>query len=137
EALVRLGDVARVELGARGYDSPPAPDNRPAVGIAFFQLPGATAFGTARDVREKMTELRASPDWPEGIEYDIVFDPTDYVRTSVNEVVRTLFEAILLVFVVVLIFLQSWRATLIPMIAVPVSLVGTLGAMFALGYSIN
>jgi len=103
----------------------------------MFQLPGANAFGTARDIRAKMTELRASPDWPDGIEYDIVFDPTDYVRTSVNEVVRTLFEAILLVFVVVLVFLQSWRAALIPMVAVPVSLVGTLAAMFALGYSIN
>src|SRR6476661_3100012 len=137
EALVRLGDVARVELGARSYDSSSALDNRPAVGIAIFQLPGANAFGTARDVREKMTELRASPDWPDGIEYDIVFDPTDYVRTSVNEVVKTLFEAILLVFVVVLVFLQSWRAALIPMVAVPVSLVGTLAAMFALGFTIN
>jgi multidrug efflux pump len=137
EALVRLGDVARVELGARSYDSSSALDNRPAVGVAIFQLPGANAFSTARDVRDKMKELRASPDWPDGIEYDIVFDPTDYVRTSVNEVVRTLFEAILLVFVVVLVFLQSWRAALIPMIAVPVSLVGTLAAMFALGYSIN
>ncbi|HKB03631.1 MAG TPA: multidrug efflux RND transporter permease subunit [Gemmataceae bacterium] len=137
EALVRLGDVARVELGARSYDSSSALDNRPAVGLAIFQLPASNAFGTARDIREKMIELRASPDWPEGIEYDIVFDPTDYVRTSVNEVVKTLFEAILLVFVVVLVFLQSWRAALIPMVAVPVSLVGTLAAMFALGYSIN
>jgi multidrug efflux pump len=137
EALVRLGDVARVELGARSYDSSSALDNRPAVGIAIFQLPGANAFSTARDIKEKMTELRAAPDWPDGIEYDIVFDPTDYVRTSVNEVVQTLFEAILLVFVVVLVFLQSWRAALIPMIAVPVSLIGTLAAMFALGYSIN
>jgi multidrug efflux pump len=137
EALVRLGDVARVELGARSYDSSSALDNRPAVGLAIFQLPGSNAFGTARDIRAKMKDLRASPDWPDGIEYDIVFDPTDYVRTSVEEVVKTLFEAILLVFVVVLVFLQSWRAALIPMIAVPVSLVGTLAAMYALGYSIN
>jgi multidrug efflux pump len=137
EALVRLGDVARVELGAKSYDSSSALDNRPAVGIPIFQLPGANAFSTARDIKEKMKELRASPDWPDGIEYDIVFDPTDYVRTSVNEVVQTLFEAILLVFIVVLIFLQSWRAALIPMIAVPVSLVGTMAAMFALGFSIN
>jgi multidrug efflux pump len=137
EALVRLGDVARVELGARSYDSSSALDNRPAVGIAIFQLPGANAFSTARDIKDKMKELRTAPDWPDGIEYDIVFDPTDYVRASVNEVVRTLFEAILLVFVVVLVFLQSWRAALIPMIAVPVSLIGTLAAMFALGYSIN
>ncbi|HEX3149296.1 MAG TPA: efflux RND transporter permease subunit, partial [Gemmataceae bacterium] len=137
EALVRLADVARVELGAKSYDSSSALDNRPAVGIPIFQLPGANAFSTARDIKEKMKELRASPDWPEGIEYDIVFDPTDYVRTSVQEVVSTLFEAIVLVFIVVLVFLQSWRAALIPMIAVPVSLVGTLAAMFVLGYSIN
>src|SRR5262245_7631812 len=137
EALVRLDDVARVELGAKSYDSSSALDNRPAVGIPIFQLPGANAFSTASDIREKMKELRASPDWPEGIEYDIVFDPTDYVRTSVNEVVKTLFEAIMLVFIVVLMFLQSWRAALIPMIAVPVSLIGTLAAMFVLGFTIN
>ena len=137
EALVRLGDVARVELGAKSYDSSSALDNRPAVGMPIFQLPGGNAFSTARDIKEKMKELRASPDWPEGIEYDIVFDPTDFVRASVNEVVQTLFEAIVLVFIVVLVFLQNWRAALIPMIAVPVSLIGTLAAMFALGYSIN
>ena len=137
EALVRLGDVARVELGARSYDSSSALDNRPAVGLPIFQLPGGNAFSTARDIKEKMKQLRAVPDWPEGIEYDIVFDPTEYVRASVKEVVKTLFEAILLVFVVVLVFLQNWRAALIPMIAVPVSLVGTLAVMFALGYSIN
>jgi len=137
EALVRLGDVARVELGAKSYDSSSALDNRPAVGLAMFQLPGSNAFSTARDIKGKMKELRASPDWPDGIEYDIVFDPTDYVRTSVNEVVTTLFEAILLVFVVVLVFLQSWRAALIPMIAVPVSLIGSMAAMYALGFSIN
>ena len=137
EALVRLGQVARVELGAKSYDSSSALDNRPAVGIPVFQLPGGNAFSTARDIKDKMKELRAAPDWPEGIEYDIVYDPTDFVRASVEEVVRTLFEAVLLVFVVVLVFLQNWRAALIPMIAVPVSLVGTLAAMFLLGYSIN
>src|SRR6478752_9629645 len=137
EALVRLGDVARVELGAKSYDSSSALDNRPAVGIPVFQLPGGNAFSTARDIKDKMRELRAAPDWPEGIEYDIVYDPTDFVRASVEEVVRTLFEAILLVFVVVLVFLQNWRAALIPMVAVPVSLVGTLAVMFALGYSVN
>ena len=137
EALVRLGNVARVELGARSYDSSSALDNRPAVGIPVFQLPGGNAFNTARDIKDKMKQLRSTPDWPEGIEYDIVYDPTDFVRASVEEVVKTLFEAIVLVFIVVLVFLQNWRAALIPMIAVPVSLVGALAAMFALGYSIN
>jgi len=137
EALVRLSDVARVELGAKNYDSSSALNNNPAVGIPVFQLPGGNAFSTARDIQEKMKQLRASPDWPDGIEYKIVYNPTDFVRASVREVVKTLFEAIVLVFIVVLVFLQNWRAALIPMIAVPVSLVGTLAVMFALGYSIN
>ncbi|VTR98752.1 transporter : Efflux pump membrane transporter BepE OS=Methyloglobulus morosus KoM1 GN=bepE PE=4 SV=1: ACR_tran [Gemmata massiliana] len=137
EALVRLRDVARVELGAKAYDSSSALNNRPSVGLPVFQLPGGNAFSTATAIKEKMKELRNSADWPDGIEYDIVYDPTDFVRASVQEVVKTLFEAIVLVFIVVLLFLQNWRAALIPMIAVPVSLVGTLAVMFALGYSIN
>ena len=137
EALVRLSDVARVELGAKAYDSSSALNNRPSVGLPVFQLPGGNAFSTATAIKEKMKELRASPDWPDGLEYDIVYDPTDFVRASVQEVVKTLFEAIVLVFIVVLLFLQNWRAALIPMIAVPVSLVGTLAVMFVLGYSIN
>ncbi len=137
EALVRLGQVARVELGAKAYDSSSSLDNRPSVGLPVFQLPGGNAFNTARDIKEKMKQLRASPDWPDDIEYDIVYDPTDFVRASVQEVVKTLFEAIILVFIVVLVFLQNWRAALIPMIAVPVSLVGTLAVMFVMGYSIN
>jgi multidrug efflux pump len=137
EALVRVSDVARVELGAKSYDTSFALDNRPSVGLPVFQLPGANAFATARAVRERMQKLRADPGWPQDIDYDIVFDPTDFIRASVNAVVQTLFEAILLVFLVVLVFLQNWRAALIPMLAVPVSLVGTLAVMFALGYSIN
>jgi multidrug efflux pump len=137
EALVRVGDVARVELGAKAYDSSSALDNKPSVGLPVFQLPGGNAFKTAGDIKEKMKQLRASPDWPDGIEYRIVYDPTDFVRASVEAVVHTLFEAIVLVFVVVLLFLQNWRAALIPMIAVPVSLVGTLAVMLVFGYSIN
>ncbi|MDY3557662.1 efflux RND transporter permease subunit [Gemmata sp. JC673] len=137
EALVRLGDVARVELGAKSYDSSSALDNKPSVGLPVFQLPGGNAFNTARDVKAKMKALRASADWPDGIDYQIVYDPTEFVEESVREVVKTLFEAIVLVFVVVLLFLQNWRAALIPMIAVPVSLVGTLAVMYLLGYSIN
>ncbi len=137
ESLVRVGDVARVELGAKAYDSSSALDNKPSVGLPVFQLPGGNAFKTAGDIKEKMKRLRESPDWPAGIEYRIVYDPTDFVRASVEAVVHTLFEAIILVFVVVLLFLQNWRAALIPMIAVPVSLVGTLAVMLALGFSIN
>ncbi|MCE9565179.1 MAG: efflux RND transporter permease subunit [Planctomycetes bacterium] len=137
EALVRLTDVARVELGAKAYDSSSALDGRPAVGIRIFQLPGANAFNTARDVREKMKRLRADPGWPADIEYDIAFDPTEFIQASVSAVVHSLIEAIVLVFIVVLIFLQNWRAALIPMLAVPVALVGTLAIMFMLGYSIN
>jgi multidrug efflux pump len=137
EALVRLADVARVELGAKSYDSSSALDNKPSVGLPVFQLPGSNAFYTAQDIKEKMTELRADPGWPPGVEYDIVFDPTEFIRASVQAVFHTLVEAIALVFVVVLVFLQNWRAALIPMLAVPVSLVGTLAVMFALGYSVN
>jgi len=137
EALVRLGDVARVELGAKSYDSSSALDNRPSVGLPVFQLPGGNAFSTARDIKEKMKQLRSSPDWPEELEYDIVYDPTEFVKASVTAVVHTLFEAIVLVFIVMLLFLQNWRAALIPMIAVPVSLIGTMAVMFVLGYSIN
>lgn len=137
EALIRVKDVARVELGAKSYDSSSALDNRPAVGLPIYQLPGANAFTTARDIKDKMKELRADPAWPDDIEYDIVFDPTEFISASVEAVVHTLFEAIVLVFIVVLVFLQNWRAALIPMLAVPVALIGTLAVMFALGYSIN
>ncbi|MDB5307735.1 MAG: bepE 9 [Gemmataceae bacterium] len=137
ESLVRLTDVARVELGAKSYDSSSALDNRPAVGLPIFQLPGSNAFTTARDIKEKMTDLRADPGWPADIEYDIVFDPTEFIKASVNAVVHTLIEAIGLVFLVVLVFLQNWRAALIPMTAVVVSLIGTFAALFALGYSLN
>ncbi|MBX9624087.1 MAG: efflux RND transporter permease subunit [Gemmataceae bacterium] len=137
EALVRVGDVARVELGAKSYDSSSDLDNRPAVGLPIFQLPGSNAFSTAREIKAKMAALRADPGWPQGIEYDIVFDPTQFIQESVAEVVKTLVEAIVLVFIVVLLFLQNWRAALIPMIAVPVSLLGSLMVLYAIGYSIN
>jgi multidrug efflux pump len=137
EALIRLRDVARVELGAQSYATSSALDNRPSVGLPVFQLPGGNAFNTAQAILAKVEELKASPTWPPDIDATVVYNPTDFVRASVEEVVQTLFEAIALVFVVVLVFLQNWRAALIPMIAVPVSLVGTLAVMFALGYSIN
>ncbi len=148
ERLVKLRDVVRdvvkqpdgsevrgVELGSRNYDTSASLDGKPSVGYPIFQLPGANAFQTAQEVQRKVAELEAN--FPKGMRSAIVFNPTNFVQDSVNEVVRTLIEAIILVAIVVLIFLQDWRATLIPMLAVPVALVGTFAAMFALGYSIN
>ncbi len=137
EQLIRLRDVGRAELGARNYDTSATLDGRPSVGLPIFQLPGANAFKTAEEVRTKMKELRASPGWPGGIEYAIIFDPTTFIEASVEAVIDTLVEAIILVALVVLVFLQSWRAAVIPMLSVIVSLIGTLAAMYALGYSIN
>ena len=137
EQLVRLRDVGRAELGARSYDTAATLDGRPSIGLPIFQLPGANAFQTAEAVRAKMAQLRAAPGWPSGIEYSIIFDPTQFIEASVEAVLDTLIEAILLVALVVLVFLQSWRAAVIPMLSVVVSLVGSLAAMYALGYSIN
>jgi multidrug efflux pump len=135
EQLIKLRDVGRVELGSRSYDTSAQLDGRPSIGMPIFQLPGANAFDTAQSVRSKMAELKAR--FPEGMEYAIVFDPTTFVEASVEEVIHTLVEAIVLVALVVLVFLQNWRAALIPMLAVPVALIGTLAAMAVLGYSIN
>ncbi|MFO0850305.1 MAG: efflux RND transporter permease subunit [Gemmataceae bacterium] len=137
EQLVRVRDVGRVELGARSYDTAATLDGRPSIGMPIFQLPGANAFQTAEAVRAKMAELRASSGWPSGIEYAIIFDPTTFIEASVEAVLDTLLEAVVLVAIVVLVFLQSWRAAVIPMLSVVVSLVGTLAAMYAFGYSIN
>ena len=137
EQLVRIRDVGRAELGARNYDTAATLDGRPSIGLPIFQLPGANAFTTAETVREKMKQLRESPGWPAGIEYAIIFDPTTFIEASVEAVVDTLAEAIVLVAIVVLVFLQSWRAAVIPVLSGVVSLVGTLAAMYALGYSIN
>ncbi len=135
EELVRLKDVGRVELGARSYESSSALDGKASIGLPIFQLPGANALDTADAVKAKMVELEKK--FPPGIKYAIVFNPTTFVKSSVQEVVKTLFEAFGLVFLVVLIFLQSWRAAIIPMIAVPVSLIGTFTIMAGLGFSIN
>src|SRR5262245_10802158 len=126
-----------VELGAKNYDVSSYLDKDESVTLAVFQLPGSNAIETARLIREKMDELRASNVWREGIEYRIVYDTTVFVEESIHSVVHTLIEAFVLVFIVVLIFLQNWRATLIPMIAVPVSLVGTFAFMGMLGFSLN
>ena len=133
--ITRLRDVARVEVGAREYVSNSYLDGKPAVGVAVFQLPGSNALATAQAVRRTMADL--SQQFPEGLEYRIVYDPTVFVEESMHAVLETLIEAFILVFIVVLVFLQDWRATLLPMIDVPVSLIGTLGVMAALGFSLN
>ena len=133
--ITRLRDVARVEVGARDYSSNSYLDGQPAVGIGIFQRPGSNALATAESVRQTMADL--SKQFPAGLAYRIVYDPTVFVQESMTAVFETLLEAFILVFIVVLIFLQDWRATLLPMIDVPVSLIGTLGVMAALGFSLN
>ena len=133
--IVRLRDVARVELGDQNYSLGCTFDGHPSVGLAVFQLPGTNALEVANKIRAKMEELKA--DFPDGVEYQIAYDTTPFIRESVADVVRTLFEAVVLVGVVVLVFLQNWRATLIPMIAVPVAIVGTFAVMAAIGFSLN
>ncbi len=132
---VQLRDVARLELGANAYALRSLLNNKAAVALPIAQLPGSNAIATSDAVRATMKEL--SKNFPEGLKYDIVYDPTVFVRSSIEAVVHTLFEAILLVVLVVILFLQTWRASIIPLAAVPVSLVGTFAVMHALGFSIN
>jgi multidrug efflux pump len=133
--ITRLGDVARVELGADSYAVRSLLDNRQAAAIPIFQRPGSNAIEISDQVRAKMAELER--DFPEGIDYRIVYDPTVFVRGSIRAVVSTLFEAVALVVVVVILFLKTWRASVIPLIAVPVSLIGTFAVMYVLGFSLN
>jgi multidrug efflux pump len=133
--ITRLADVGRVELGSKSYDVSSYLDGQPSVTLALYQLPGANALATAQSIRTEMDRLAKR--FPPGMEYRIVYDTTVFVNESVHEVYKTLAEAFVLVFLVVLIFLQDWRATLLPMIDVPVSLVGTLAVMSVLGFSLN
>ncbi|MSR14096.1 MAG: multidrug efflux RND transporter permease subunit [Gammaproteobacteria bacterium] len=133
--LLRLRDVARIELGAGEYALRSLLDNKPAVAIAVFQAPGSNAVALSNAVRQAMA--RAAPSFPDGLEYDIVYDPPRFVEQSIREVIKTLLEAIALVVVVVIIFLKTWRASVIPLIAVPISIVGTFGVMLLAGFSIN
>ncbi len=135
EGMVRVRDVARVELGADQYALRALLNNKDAVAIPIFQTPGSNALELSNQVRATMEEL--SKVFPDGVAYRIAYDPTRFVRASIEEVVRTLFEALALVVLVVLIFLQTWRASIIPIAAVPVSLVGTFAVMQLLGFSIN
>ncbi len=134
-SMVRMQDVARVELGAQSYDLQGRWNGKPNTFLLTFLAPGANALDTVRRVREEMDKLTKS--FPAGVSYDIPYDTTSFIDVSIREVVKTLGEAMLLVILVVFLFLQSWRATLIPAIAVPISLIGTLAGMEALGFSIN
>ncbi|HLU12596.1 MAG TPA: efflux RND transporter permease subunit, partial [Arenimonas sp.] len=133
--VVRLSDVARLELGAHSYTLRSNLDGHNAVAIGIFQAPGANALQIRDQVIEHMEEL--SQHFPPGMQYEAVYDTTIFVRDSINSVIRTLLEAVVLVVLVVLLFLQTWRASLIPLLAVPVSVVGTFAVMYLLGYSVN
>ena len=133
--LTRLSDVARLELGQDTYALRAMLDGQPALAMPVFQRPGSNAIELSDQVRETMKGL--SKDFPAGVEYDIVYDPTVFVRGSIDAVIKTLLEAIALVVIVVVVFLQTWRASVIPLIAVPVSLIGTFAVMQWLGVSIN
>jgi multidrug efflux pump len=134
--ITRIKDVARVELGARNEDISTRLDGRETVFLAIFQTPDANALDLHARILAKMEELKAQS-FPEGITYDIGFDTTPYTRESINEVVKTLRDAIILVAFVVLLFLQNWRSAIIPLVAVPVAIVGTFAAMAAFGFSLN
>jgi HAE1 family hydrophobic/amphiphilic exporter-1/multidrug efflux pump len=134
-SIVRLKDVARVELGAQTYNFNAFVGGKQAIAMGVLLQPGANALETGRAIRARLQELSA--EFPPGMSYDIPYDTNLYVEVSIKEVVKTLIEAMILVFCVVLLFLQNWRATVIPMLAVPVSLIGTFAAMLMMGFSIN
>ena len=133
--ITRLKDVARIELGARDYNSGLLLDGEPTVGLAIFQLPGSNALDTKKAVVAAMQKLKTR--FPEGLDYKMVYDTVVFVQQSIDAVIMTLFEALLLVVIVVVVFLQNWRATIIPLLAVPVSLIGTFAVMSAMGLSLN
>jgi HAE1 family hydrophobic/amphiphilic exporter-1 len=133
--VTKVGDIGRVELGAQDYSVNGYLDTLKAVPMGVFQLPGSNALATARRLQSTMAELSQS--FPPGVKYTIVYNPTEFIAQSVSEVYKTILQAILLVVIVVILFLQTWRASLIPIVAIPVSLIGTFGALAVLGYSLN
>ncbi|VAX08842.1 RND efflux system, inner membrane transporter [hydrothermal vent metagenome] len=133
--VTRLHDIARIEMDAQSYGLRSLLNNQPAVAIPIFAAPGANALDISDNVRATMAELKK--DFPEDLDYSIVYDPTIFVRSSINSVIITLLEAIALVVLVVIVFLQTWRASIIPLLAVPVSIIGTFAFMHFLGFSIN
>ena len=134
-SIIRLRDVARISLEAQSYNTESGINGANAAVLAVYMLPGANAMEVAENVKEEMKEI--SRTFPEGISYDMPFDMTTYISESIHEVYKTLFEALFLVLVVVFLSLQSWRATVIPLVAVPISLIGTFGIMLVLGFSLN
>ena len=135
QQIVRLGDVARVELGAQDYALRGLLDNKNAVALPFSQSPGSNALQLSKDIHSTMAEL--SKDFPDGIKYEIIYDTSEFVQQSIEAVFHTLLEAILLVVLVVILFLQTWRASIIPLVAVPVSVIGTFAVLLGFGFSIN
>src|SRR5262245_32487043 len=133
--ITRLRDIARLELGASEYALRSLLDNKPAVGMGVFQAPGSNALQIAQNVRRVMAEIKQT--MPEGVDYDIVYDPTQFVQASIEAVGQMLLEALALVVLGVIVFLQSCRASFIPLVAVPVSFIGTFAVMYAFGFSIN
>ena len=133
--MIRLQDVATAELGALGYDQFCTLDGKPSVALSVYQLPGSNALETARLVRDKMEDLKTK--FEKGVDYAIVYDTTPFIQESVDEVFHSLRDAVLLVAIVVLVFLQGWRAAIIPLVAVPVAVIGTFAAMLAVGFSLN
>jgi HAE1 family hydrophobic/amphiphilic exporter-1 len=133
--VTRIRDIARVELGSQDYTTNAYLDNKVATAIGIYQRPGSNALATAAAVLGTMDELAKS--FPPGMAYRVVYNTTDFVQQSVNEVIKTLFEAVVLVVIVIILFLQSWRAAVIPIVAIPVSLIGTFFVMTAFGFSLN
>ncbi|MGV8134497.1 MAG: efflux RND transporter permease subunit [Mangrovibacterium sp.] len=133
--IVRVKDIGRVELGAASYTSRGYLGENKAVAMPVFQRPGSNALQTSEEIISTVEEL--SKDFPPGLKYDIAYNPTRFIQESVDGVTKTIFEAVLLVVAVILIFLKTWRATIIPILAIPVSLVGTFAVMMALGFSLN
>jgi multidrug efflux pump len=134
-ALVKIKDVGRVEMSGNTYALRSLLNNKEAAAIAVFQAPGSNALALSNDVRKAMERIK--PNFPPGVDYSIVYDPTRFVQTSIEKVIVTLIEAVLLVVLVVIVFLQTWRASIIPLLAVPISIVGTFSVLLALGFSIN
>jgi len=133
--VTRLRDVARIELGAQDYSTIGYIDGKPALPVVLFQRPGTNALETSDSIKALVEDM--SPDFPTGVGYEFAFNPTNFIRDSVRAVYITIFEAIVLVVLVILLFLQSWRATIIPLIAIPIALIGTFAVMQAFGFSIN
>src|SRR4051794_24458628 len=133
--LVHLKDVANIELGAQSYDQTCTLDGKPSVALSVYQLPGSNALDVAKRVKERMRQLKRR--FPPGMDYAIVYDTTPFINESIREVFKTLFDAVVLVAAVVLLFLQNWRSALIPLVAVPVAVIGTFAVMAVLGFSLN